>query len=63
MALGIRIVRLDTGGPPGFGRALARYVVSLVSAFVLFLGYFWMLWDGERRTWHDRAASVAVIYH
>ena len=63
MALGIRIVRLDTGGPPGFGRALARYVISLLSAFVLFLGYLWMLWDGERRTWHDRAASVAVIYH
>ncbi len=60
--LGIKIVTFDTGEPPGLGRALIRHVVSIFSAIVLFLGYFSMLGDYDKRTWHDKAAGVRVVY-
>ena len=61
MALGIRVIGLDTGGSIGYGRALLRWLVSIVSAIVLLLGYFWMLWDKEKQCWHDKAANDVVV--
>ena len=61
MALGIRVIGFDTGGSIGYGRAFLRWVVSLVSAIVLLLGYFWMLWDKEKQCWHDKAANDIVV--
>ena len=26
-----------------------------------YLGYFWMLWDGEKQTWHDKLATTVVV--
>jgi uncharacterized RDD family membrane protein YckC len=62
-ALGIRVVDLrdGTGAPIGYARALARWVVSIPSFFVVFLGYLWMLWDPEKQTWHDKAAGSVVV--
>jgi len=61
MALGIRVVGLDTGGSIGYGRAFLRWVVSIVSAAVILLGYLWMLWDKEKQCWHDKAANDVVV--
>ncbi len=61
MALGIRVIDLDTGAPIGYVRALVRWVVSIVSAIVILLGYLWMLWDGENQCWHDKAANDVVV--
>ena len=61
MALGIRVVGLDTGGSIGYLRALIRWVVSLISAAVILLGYLWMLWDKEKQCWHDKAANAVVV--
>ena len=61
MALGIRVVGLDTGGSIGYVRALIRWVVSLISAAVFLLGYLWMLWDKEKQCWHDKAANDVVV--
>jgi uncharacterized RDD family membrane protein YckC len=60
-ALAIRVVDIDTGGPIGYGRALIRYVGRIVSAVVIYLGYLWMLWDGEKQCWHDKFASDVVV--
>jgi uncharacterized RDD family membrane protein YckC len=60
-ALSIRVVDKDGGGSIGYGRAFIRWLVSLVSGAVLLLGYLWMLWDGEKQTWHDKAANSVVI--
>ena len=60
-ALSIRIVDKDTGSPIGYGRAFVRWLVSLISGVVLLLGYLWMLWDGEKQTWHDKAANAVVV--
>jgi uncharacterized RDD family membrane protein YckC len=61
MALGIRVIDLNTGGPIGYGRAFVRWLVSIVSALACFLGYFWMLWDSEKQCWHDKAANDVVV--
>jgi len=61
MAMGIRVIDFNTGGPIGYGRAFIRWLVSIVSAIPLFLGYFWMLWDKEKQCWHDKAANDVVV--
>jgi len=60
-ALSIRVVDVDGGGSIGYGRAFVRWLVSLVSGAVVLLGYLWMLWDGEKQCWHDKAARDYVV--
>lgn len=61
MTLGIRVLGLDNGASIGYGRAFLRWVMSIVSAIVLLLGYLWMLWDKEKQCWHDKAANAVVV--
>lgn len=61
MALGIRVVGLDTGRSISYGRAFLRWFVSIFSAIVFFLGYLWMIWDKEKQCWHDKAANDVVV--
>jgi uncharacterized RDD family membrane protein YckC len=60
-ALAIRVIDLQGGGSIGYMRAFIRWIVSLISGFVILLGYLWMLWDSEKQTWHDKAAGSVVI--
>jgi len=59
--VGIRVVDFESGGHISYGRAFARNVGRLLSGFVFFLGYLWMLWDADRQTWHDKIASTTVV--
>jgi uncharacterized RDD family membrane protein YckC len=59
--VGIRVIDFNTGGPIGFGRAVIRYFGRIVSFIPCFLGYFWMLWDKEKQTWHDKFATDVVV--
>ncbi len=60
-ALGIRVIDAKTGGPIGFSRAVLRFFAAILSAIVFYLGYFWMLWDPEKQTWHDKIAGDVVV--
>jgi uncharacterized RDD family membrane protein YckC len=60
-ALGIRVVDFPSSGPIGFSRGVLRYFARWLSAIVFFLGYFWMLWDPEKQTWHDKIAGSVVV--
>jgi len=60
-ALGIRVVDTGGGGALGFGRALIRALSRILSQIPCYLGYFWMLWDDRKQTWHDKLASTAVV--
>lgn len=60
-ALGIRVIDFRTGGPIGYGRGAIRWVARILSALPLLLGYFWMLWDKEKQTWHDKLAGAVVV--
>jgi uncharacterized RDD family membrane protein YckC len=59
--LGVRVVDAASGQPGiGFGRAVGRYFASILSAIPCLLGYFWMLWDDRKQTWHDKLLSTNV---
>ena len=60
-AMGVWIVDETTLEPIGTQRGFVRALVRLVSEFVLYIGYLWMLWDPKRQTWHDKAAKSIVI--
>jgi uncharacterized RDD family membrane protein YckC len=60
-ALGIRLVDARRGGSIGLGRAFVRYLARILSSLPFFLGYFWMLWDRNKQTWHDKLSSSVVI--
>jgi uncharacterized RDD family membrane protein YckC len=61
MALAIRVVDVDTGEGIGYNRGLVRTMGRIPSELVLFLGYLWMLWDGDRQGWHDKLAGSFVM--
>ena len=60
-AMNIRVVDFNTGGPIGPTRGLIRYLGRIVSGIPCGLGYFWMLWDSEKQTWHDKIATTVVV--
>ncbi|HEY9509847.1 MAG TPA: RDD family protein, partial [Verrucomicrobiae bacterium] len=52
-----RIVRQD-GLPVTFVVALVRGLAAAFSAFILFLGFFWIGWNPEKQGWHDKIAGT-----
>ncbi|CAB4589143.1 MAG: RDD family protein [Actinomycetes bacterium] len=60
--VGVKVVRTRTGEAPGIGRALGRTLfANVISAQVCYLGYLWMLWDGQKQTWHDKVCDTHVV--
>jgi len=59
--LGLKVVRRD-GAKVSFGRSLLRFFSYWISALPLFLGFFWVIWDSNRRSWHDKIAGTQVLY-
>jgi uncharacterized RDD family membrane protein YckC len=58
--MNIKVVKV-TGDDMTIGDGVVRSVVRVISGFVCGLGFFWALWDPERQTWHDKAASTYVV--
>jgi uncharacterized RDD family membrane protein YckC len=59
--LGIRVLDATTGRSLPYPRAFVRALMSSLSAIPFFLGYFWMLWEPRKRTWHDIVADSLVV--
>jgi uncharacterized RDD family membrane protein YckC len=59
--LGLKVVR-SNGKKLSFGRSLVRFISYWISAIPLFLGFFWVLWDSKRQSWHDKIAGSQVVY-
>jgi serine/threonine-protein kinase len=59
--MNIRVYDLRQGGPIGTGRAIGRYFARILSTIPCLLGYFWMLWDKEKQTWHDKLVGSVVV--
>lgn len=60
-AMGLRVIDFNGGGSIGYGRGAVRYVGRILSTIPCLLGYFWMLWDKEKQTWHDKLATTVVV--
>lgn len=62
MALKIRVQNMDTGQNLTWLEAILRESVGkMLSSFVLFLGYLWMLWDDKKQCWHDKVGKSTVV--
>ncbi len=59
-ALKIRIVRED-GKQIDIMTGVIRYIGYIVSAFVIFLGFLWVIWDKKKQGWHDKMAGTVVV--
>jgi uncharacterized RDD family membrane protein YckC len=35
--------------------------MKYVDSLPIYLGFFWMLWDREKQTWHDKVAGSVVV--
>jgi uncharacterized RDD family membrane protein YckC len=58
------VVTSGQGGPIGFARGLGQTAARILSGllcYLSYLGYFWMLWDGQKQTWHDKLATTVVV--
>lgn len=47
-----------TGDTPSPRQYLLRVMGYILSAGTCFLGFFWVLWDEEELTWHDRISRT-----
>lgn len=56
----IRVVAIQGSRLP-WPRALLRFLVALVSLAALGAGFWWALFDAQRRTWHDIAAGSRLV--
>jgi len=57
---GIRIQNAD-GTAIDLWQALLRFLIALVSLLCLGMGYWWMLFDKQKRTWHDMYSESQAV--
>jgi uncharacterized RDD family membrane protein YckC len=57
---GLRVVRLD-GRPMDWGIAIVRCLGAFLSLFLLGLGFFWVVFDDQRQSWHDKIAGTTIV--
>lgn len=56
----LRVVRTD-GRDIEWETAVVRALGCFLSAIPLGLGFFWMAFDSNRQTWHDKIAGTVVV--
>ncbi|MEE4490896.1 RDD family protein [Streptomyces sp. BE230] len=66
-ALGVKVVKENTGLNPGLGAGFIRWIIPIVGAFLCYIGailtYLSPFFDnsGKLQGWHDRAAGTLVV--
>ncbi|WP_406862646.1 RDD family protein [Streptomyces sp. HUAS MG47] len=67
MALGLRVIKENTGQKPGLGGGFIRWVIPIVGSFLCGIGQILVFVSpffdnsGKLQGWHDRAAGTLVI--
>jgi len=63
--LGMKAWRLQlvtaAGSPVSYRQALLRFASACISALPAGLGFWWLLWDRDRLSWHDRWSGTTVV--
>lgn len=60
MIVGIEVLSIE-GKPIGFLRALGRNLFAGFISGIFYLGFFWMLVDKKKQTWHDKVFRTYVV--
>jgi len=61
IGLDIKIIDAKTGKKLSFEKANIRYILSLISSALFFLGYIWILFDNRNQSLHDKIVGSLVI--
>ena len=61
MLLGIQVVDFNTGAKPSITKSVVRYFAYILSILPLFLGFIWIIFDKNKRGFHDYLSGTAVI--
>ena len=63
--LGMKAWRIRVQTPDGrclsWERSALRLLCALLSWLSLGLGYIWVLFDSDQKTWHDRLSNTVVV--
>jgi uncharacterized RDD family membrane protein YckC len=59
--MGMTVVDASTGGVPGAGRLVLRYIGYYVNILTCFIGFFWIAFDKRKQGLHDKMANTVVI--
>jgi len=59
-AMGLQVTDLE-GDRIGFGKATGRYFAKIISALILFIGYFMIGFTEKKQGLHDMIAGTLVI--
>lgn len=63
--LGMQVWRIRVEQPSGMTitrkQALVRFVVAQLAWLCVGLGWLWMLWDKQSRTWQDIASGTRLV--
>lgn len=56
----LKLVRID-GTKPRAPQALARFFLALLSLLIAGIGFWWALFDRDKRTLHDRLCGTMMV--
>jgi len=51
----------DRGGYIGWANSVLRFLVAIISAAPIGLGYLWSLFESGQRSWHDMVTATALV--
>jgi uncharacterized RDD family membrane protein YckC len=54
-------VETTTGGRLSWTQALLRFLLAIPSLLLLGMGYWWILLNDEKLSWHDRLSDTRVV--
>lgn len=58
----LKIISTKDGNAPSIGQLIGRYFAYYVSMIPFFIGFIWVAFDKNKRGWHDKLSSTAVVY-
>jgi uncharacterized RDD family membrane protein YckC len=57
----LKVVDANTGAPIGIGRAVVRWLMTLVNSWACYVGWIWVAFDARKQGWHDKVANSVVL--
>lgn len=62
-AMGLRIVSIDGDTNPGYRKLILRETIGRLISVTTILGYLWVFFNKDKRTWHDLIAKTKVVQY
>ncbi len=66
-ALGVKVITIDDGSLPGYGKSFGRWVIPNLAGLIPYvgliglIGHLALLWDNNRQSWWDKVAGTVVV--